>query len=144
MVDSLAQKERVRKNKSLKGRLTIFEALFSKFGKKSGKTRQFSNLDLSLFNIAIIFLLGVGSVTLIWVGSLVWNDIAFWSKEFSEIFLGSRVGENISLGIDLRVIHYYMIGILLIAVAIVLLIWKRWEKSRRKSPKGWGKLGFRK
>ena len=143
MVDSLAQKEKIRKNESSRGRFAIFEALFSKFGKQHGKVGRFGALELSTFNLTIIFLLGAGSLTLIWVGSLVWNDIAFWGKEFSVVFLGSRVGENISLGLDLRVIHYYLIGILLIVIAIGLLVWKKWEKSTRRSTKGWSRLGMK-
>jgi hypothetical protein len=87
-------------------------------------------LNFTLVNVIILLLLVIGSITLIWVGLLIWKDIIVWGKDFSVIFFGSRTGENISLGIGLQVIHYYLIGILLIFSATGLLLRKSWNNKK--------------
>ena len=82
-------------------------------------------LYLTLFNTAIISLLVVGSLLLVQVGFVMWNDAAVWGKDFSLIFFGSRTGESISLGIGLQIIHYYLIGIVFLFSAIILFFSKK-------------------
>ena len=67
------------------------------------------------------FLMFFGLVVLIWVGGLVWNDITVWNKELGLIFFGSRIGENISLGLGFVVIHYFFIGLTFILLSLVVL-----------------------
>ena len=81
----------------------------------------------------ILLLLVVGSITLIWTGHLIWKDITVWGKDFSVIFFGSRTGEDISLGIGLQVIHYYLIGILLLFLATGLFLRKNWNNKKTET-----------
>jgi hypothetical protein len=84
-------------------------------------------LILSPFNIFIISLIVAGSLFLLLVGYVMWNDVTVWAKEFDLIFFGSRTSEAISLGIGLNVIHYYLMGILLVFSALIAFLLKRWN-----------------
>jgi hypothetical protein len=90
-------------------------------------------LNFTLINVIILLLLVIGSITLIWVGHLIWKDITVWKKDFSVIFFESRRGENISLGIGLQVIHYYLIGILTLFSATGLLLRKIWNNKKTET-----------
>ena len=87
---------------------------------------QLSKLGLSILRPHIIFLSLVGSAALVlaWVGWLTWIDITVWNKDIGAIFFGSRTGEAISLGIGMTVMHYFSIGILLLASGLVLFLRK--------------------
>ena len=65
-------------------------------------------------NLAGLLLVAFGSITLVWVGQLTWHDITVWGKDITLVFFGSRTGENISLGIGMKVIHYFLIGLALL------------------------------
>lgn len=88
---------------------------------------QLPKLGLSLLRPHIVFLSLVGSAALVlaWVGWLTWIDITVWSKDIGAILFGSRTGEAISLGIGMTVIHYFSIGMLLLAAGLVLFLRKR-------------------
>ena len=87
-------------------------------------------LFLKPFNVIIISLIVIGLIAFIQVGTIVWKDITVWGKDINLIFFGSRTGENISLGIGLQIIHYYVIGIILIFLAIVLVLVRRWNNKK--------------
>ncbi len=63
-----------------------------------------------------------GLFTLAWVGQLTWNDIVVWKKGIIEIFFGSRTGENISLGIGIKVIHYFLSGLTLLFLGLATFL----------------------
>lgn len=65
-------------------------------------------------HLAGLFLAAFGSITLAWVGQLIWHDITVWGKDIAQIFFGSRTGENLSLRIGMKVIHYFLIGVALL------------------------------
>jgi len=90
-------------------------------------------------NLAGLFLVAFGAITLVWVGQLVWNDITVWGKDIALIFLGSRTGENISLGIGMKVIHYFFIGLALLLPGLVMFLRRR----RNKCPHHFGYLASR-
>jgi hypothetical protein len=71
-----------------------------------------------LIGFAILFL---GLITLAWVFQLVWTDIAVWGKDLSLIFFGSRVGEAIGLGLGMRVVHYFFVGLTFLLVGLAVL-----------------------
>ena len=98
---------------------------------KSGMLKEIKNY-FTIFNVIIVLLIVVGSIIMIQVGFLIWNDVTVWEKDFSSIFFGPRTGENISLGIGMKVIHYYLIGIPLLSLAIVLLFLNRWNIRTKK------------
>jgi hypothetical protein len=90
---------------------------------KDSLMKKFGFLD-SIPKMLIFILLVSGASVLAWVGWLVWNDISVWNKDIGTIFFGSRMihEEAISLGIGMAVIHYFLIGVSLLAAGIVLLV----------------------
>ena len=76
-------------------------------------------------NIPGLLLAALGAITLAWVGQLVWHDITVWGKDLILIFFGSRTGENISLGIGMKVIHYFLIGLTLILLGSLTTLRRR-------------------
>ena len=61
--------------------------------------------------LAGLLLTAFGSIVLVWVGWLIWYDMTRWGKNIVLILLESRTSEAYSLGIDVRVIHYFLIGL---------------------------------
>ena len=78
--------------------------------------------------LASLFLTAFGSIILAWVGWLTWYDITVWGKDIALIFFGSRTGETISLGIGMKVIYYFLIGLALFLSG--LLTFLRRKRSR--------------
>jgi len=72
-----------------------------------------------------LVLIALGLCTLTWVGWLTWYDITTWSKSLDLILFGSRTGEAISLGMGMKVIHYFLISPVLLLVGIFTLFRKR-------------------
>ena len=83
------------------------------------------NLVLPMTQLIAFVLFAFGTFVLTWVGWLTWKDLNFWKKDLGTIFFGSRTGENISLGIGMALIHYLLIGMSLIAAALVLFLGNR-------------------
>jgi len=80
------------------------------------------HLSRLLLNLAGLFLLAFGLVALAWVGWLTWHDVTMRGKDIARIFFGSRIGEAISLGIGMKVIHYFLIGLALLLSGLVTLL----------------------
>jgi hypothetical protein len=91
---------------------------------------------LSHNKLLVLIFLSLGSVIFVWVLSLVWKDVVFWGKDLGLIFFGSRVGEPISLGIGMKVVHYFFVGLTFLLFGLVLLI-----HSFRSCPFYFGYLG---
>ena len=85
------------------------------------KGRSSENHSHLLTDLIGLVLAAIGSYTLAWVGWLTWHDITTWNKSLALIFFGSRTGEAISLGIGMEVIHYFLIGIILLTLSTVLV-----------------------
>jgi len=62
-------------------------------------------------NLVGLSLTSLGSIILVGVYLLTCYDMIVWGKDIVLIFFGSRTGEAISLGIDMRVIYYFLIGL---------------------------------
>jgi len=75
------------------------------------------NLSHLLTNLIGSVLLAIGLYTLLWVGWLTWHDITTWNKSLALIFFGSRTGEAISLGIGMKAIHYFLLGVILLSLS---------------------------
>jgi len=82
-------------------------------------------LSRLLPNVVGLFLVAFGSVILVWVGWLTWHDMTLWGKNISLIFFGSRIGEAISLGIGMKVIYYFLIGLALLFTGAVTFLRKQ-------------------
>jgi hypothetical protein len=64
----------------------------------------------------------LGSITLVWVGVLTFYDMTVWGKDISLIFFGSRTGEAMSLGIGVKVIHYFVLGLALLFSGLIIFL----------------------
>jgi uncharacterized protein YuzE len=62
-------------------------------------------------NLVGLLLTVTGLLILAQVAWITWYDITVWSKDIVRIFLGSRTGETISLGIGMKIIHYFILGL---------------------------------
>jgi len=76
-------------------------------------------------NITTLSLIIFGWATLTWAGQIIWTDISFYGKDLVTTLFGSRVGENISLGVDMRLIYYILIGVGLLLSSLTIRFVKR-------------------
>ncbi len=92
-----------------------------------------SQLGLARFipNLIVLALFASAVIILGWVGWLTWYDLAEWNKDIGSIFFGARTGEGLSLGIGMRIIYYFVIGIVLLASALFLFLRKRITLRKR-------------
>jgi hypothetical protein len=65
----------------------------------------------------------LGTFILAWVFQLILYDMITWGKDISRIFFSSRTAEYLfpTLGIDMRVIHYFLLGLALLFGSVVFL-----------------------
>jgi hypothetical protein len=82
---------------------------------KSGFSWHFSH-------IVVWSLVVFAALILAWVGWLIWFDMTEWGKDLSVILFSSRANEQIGLGIGMTVIHYFLIGMSMFALGLVLLL----------------------
>jgi len=80
------------------------------------------NLSHLLPNVAGLFLAASGSIILAWVGWVTWYDMTSWGKDIALTFFGSRTGEAVSLGIGMKVIHYFLIGLALLLSGLLTFL----------------------
>ena len=77
---------------------------------------------LSQNKLLVIIFLILGLATFVWVFQLIWKDIVVWNKDLGLIFFGSRVGESLSLGIGIKLIHYFFGGLTFLLIGLVILV----------------------
>ena len=92
---------------------------------------------LSLRGALSLSLIALGTITLLWVGQLIWKDITYWNKDLTLTFFGPRTGENISLGIGMKVVHYFFIGLVLLLPGLATF---HTRPKRNKCPHYFGYL----
>jgi len=78
-----------------------------------------------LLNLSGLFLTAFGLIILAWVGWLTWCDMTTWGKDIAQIFFGSRTGEAIGLGIGMKVIYYFSIGLALFLLGLFTFLRRR-------------------
>jgi hypothetical protein len=107
---------------------TIFHALLETLTKQKeeedSRQHRFPRKQRILKDLAAMLLTASGFITLAWVGQLTWHDVTVWGKNITLVFFGSR-GENISLGIGMKVAHYFLVGFMLFFSGLVTLIQSR-------------------
>jgi len=81
-----------------------------------------------LSKVASLILITFGSTILAWVGWLTWHDITIYGKDLALIFFGSRTDEAISLGIDMKVIYFFLIGLASLLIGLFTIL--RRKRSR--------------
>jgi len=69
-------------------------------------------------NLVGLFLTSLGSIILVGVCLLTWYDVTVWGKDIVLIFFGSRTDEAIGLGIDMRIIHYFLMGLVFLILGL--------------------------
>ena len=91
------------------------------------KEFHFPKIEFSrLFpHVIVLSLVISAALVLAWVSWLTWIDVTEWGKDLGSIFFGSRVNEPISLGIGMTLIHYFLIGLSLLAAGVVLFLRNR-------------------
>jgi hypothetical protein len=102
---------------------TIFDALLESLINKEQKEstlRRLLKYITSPWNIVFLSLIFLGLAILTWIGQIIWTDITVYGKILGIILFGSRVGENISLGIDMRLIYYLIIGFMLLLSSLII------------------------
>jgi len=58
-----------------------------------------------------LLLTAIGSIILAQVAGVTYYDMTMWGKDVAQIFLSSRTGQAISLGMGLKIIHYFILGL---------------------------------
>ena len=104
-------------------KFTIFDAILESLIKKEEKESIFRRLLKQLrspWNIPTLSLIIFGWSTLAWAGQIIWTDISFYGKDLGTTLFGSRMGENISLGVDMRLIYYVLIGVCLLLSSLTI------------------------
>ena len=66
-----------------------------------------------------IVLTASGALLLAWLGWLTWYDMTMWGKDLVLVFFGSRTGEALSLGLGVKVIHYFLVGVALVFLGLL-------------------------
>ena len=65
-----------------------------------------------------------GVLALVWIGMLTWYEVSVWQKDLGFVLFTYRTGEPISLGIGMKVIHYFVIGSALLLVGTLTYLQK--------------------
>jgi DNA-directed RNA polymerase subunit RPC12/RpoP len=68
------------------------------------------NVKLKGANIVGSFLTASGLIILAWICCFTIYETTMLGKDVILIFFGSRIGEAVSLGIGIKIIHYFVIG----------------------------------
>ncbi|TRZ81154.1 hypothetical protein D4R86_03190 [bacterium] len=76
-----------------------------------------------------LILMVLGSSILAWISGLTWHDMITWNKDLATILFDSRVGESVSLGIGMTLIHYLLIGSILLFLGVFMFLRKRRHKK---------------
>jgi len=96
------------------------EQLVAEMGDTRGRADRLTRrLPRRFAELGGAFLLVSGVILLAGVGWLTWHDVMIWGKDVSGILLGSRVDEPMSLGIDVKGIHYLLAGASLLTLGLI-------------------------
>ena len=76
-------------------------------------------------NLTGSFLTAFGLIILALVSCLTCYEMTMWGKDITLIFFGSRTGETISLGIGMKVIYYFLIGLALFHSGLLTFLRRR-------------------
>ncbi|MDG6223226.1 MAG: hypothetical protein QCH99_08200 [Candidatus Bathyarchaeota archaeon] len=76
------------------------------------------NDNYNIFDAILIVLFFLGLGILIWVVQIVFKDVTFYEKSVFLSLFGSRVGENIDLGIGFLLVNYLIIAVFLLLFSL--------------------------
>jgi len=97
-----------------------------------GQAEEISARSLYLsVGLATALLIVCGSAILASIGGLTLYEMTVLGKSIMPIFLGSRAGETVSLGIGMRIIHYFLIGLALLLSGIIVFARERAQEKKR-------------
>lgn len=66
-----------------------------------------------------LILIILGFVTLVWIGQYTWIEVAIHEADLSIFLFDYETAEFISLGIGMKVIYYYLLGLALLSLGIM-------------------------
>ena len=93
-----------------------------------------SHFSSRSLNLSGLFLASFGLIILAWIGWLTWYDMTTWGKDIAQIFFGSRTGEAIDLGIGMKVIYYFSIGLALFLLGLFTFLRRRIKEEHMAKP----------
>jgi hypothetical protein len=79
------------------------------------------------------FLIIFGSAVLSLIGIITWQEMTLLGKSITQIFLGSRAGETMSLGLDMRLVYYFAIALALLLAGLITLVRGRKRENTRST-----------
>ena len=82
--------------------------------KRGKRIIEFLNRPPLIQRLFDLFLVIFGAIILIWITDLVLYELVIWHKNFIFILFAYGSNEGIGLGIGMKVIYYFMVGIALI------------------------------
>ena len=85
-----------------------------------------------LTNLAGLLLTVLGLAILAGVAWIAWFDLTSWGKDIALILFGSRAGEAVSLGIGMKIIHYFVIGSALLLSGSIIFLRRRIKTMRTR------------
>ncbi len=71
------------------------------------------------------FLIASGLIILAWICCFTIQEMTIGGKDIALIFFGSRTGEAVSLGIGMRIIHYFVIATALFFSGLLTFLQRR-------------------
>ena len=83
------------------------------------------NVHVKGANIVGSFLTASGLIILAWICCFTIYEATMLDKDIILIFFGSRIGEAVSLGIGMRVIHYFLIGLALLLLGLLTFLGRK-------------------
>ncbi len=85
------------------------------------------NVYTTRMNLGGLCLTVSGLIILAWVSCLIIQEMTWGNRDVVLIFFGSRTGENISLGIGMKVVYYFLIGLALLILGLATFLRRRSE-----------------
>jgi hypothetical protein len=82
-----------------------------------------------LSDLVRIALVVMGSAILLFVVCVTCYDAIAWGKNLALVFLGPRTGEAMDLGIGMRVLYYFVLGLALLLIGVFMLFRRRRNKK---------------
>jgi hypothetical protein len=95
-------------------------SIFSFNNKQRNLRLHTKNLTINYSTVMIVALIFSGILLLAFFSWITYYDITVWNKSINDIIFGARIGQSISLGIGMRLIHYLIASITLVSTGITV------------------------
>jgi len=85
------------------------------------------NVHTTRVNLGGLFLTVSGLIILAWVSCLTIQEMTLGNRDIVLIFFGLRTGEIVGLGIGMKVVYYFLIGVALFFLGLCTFLRRRSE-----------------